>query len=73
MRILRGLASSVLPCGCLTGVYETYDSEIVGILDARGQSCSDPSHHPGATLSRHAAQPAGATAREDVRGSSDRL
>ena len=50
MRILRGLSSRVLPCGCLTGVYETYDNEIVGILDARGPSCVDATHHPGQTL-----------------------
>ena len=50
MRILRGLSSRVLPCGCLAGLYETYDSEIVGILDARGLSCADSSHEPGQTL-----------------------
>jgi hypothetical protein len=50
MRILRGLSSRVLPCGCLTGLYETYDSEVVGILDARGSSCVDSTHQPGQTL-----------------------
>jgi hypothetical protein len=50
MRILRGLSSRVLPCGCLAGLYETYDSEIVGILDARGLSCVDSRHQPGQTL-----------------------
>jgi hypothetical protein len=50
MRILRGLSSRVLPCGCLAGLYETYDSEIVGILDARGLCCADSSHEPGQTL-----------------------
>ena len=50
MRILRGLSSRVLPCGCLAGLYETYDSEIVGILDARGLSCADSRHQPGQTL-----------------------
>jgi hypothetical protein len=50
MRILRGLSSRVLPCGCLTGLYETYDSEVVGILDARGSSCGDASHQPGQPL-----------------------
>ena len=51
MRILRGLSSRLLPCGCLTGVYETYDNEVVGIIDARGPACADESHGPGQTLS----------------------
>jgi hypothetical protein len=72
MRILRGLSSRVLPCGCLTGLYETYDSEIIGILDARGPACSDSSHQPGATLSRHSAQPVGVSAVEDVSDPADR-
>jgi hypothetical protein len=50
MRILRGVSSRLLPCGCLAGVYETYASEIIGILDARGAECADPSHQPGHTL-----------------------
>ena len=50
MRILRGLSSRLLPCGCLTGIYETYDNEVVGIIDARGSSCADESHGPGQTL-----------------------
>ena len=44
MRILRGLSSKFLPCGCLAGIYETYDGEIVGILDARSPSCADTAH-----------------------------
>ena len=47
MRILRGLASRFLPCGCLAGIYETYEGEIVGILDARGPSCANPVHTHG--------------------------
>ena len=50
MRILRGLSSRLLLCGCLAGVYETYDNEVVGILDARGSSCADPAHQPGHAL-----------------------
>jgi hypothetical protein len=50
MRILRGLSSRFLPCGCLAGVYETYDGEIVGILDARNSSCADPAHALGKTV-----------------------
>jgi len=44
MRVLRGLSSRLLPCGCLVGVYETYEGEIVTILDAKAPSCADPTH-----------------------------
>ena len=47
MRILRGLSSQCLPCGCFVGVYETYDGEIVTILDAKGTGCRDLSHRDG--------------------------
>ena len=47
MRILRCLSSRRLPCGCLVGIYETYDAEIVAILDARGAACDDDRHVPG--------------------------
>ena len=47
MRILRGLGGRELPCGCLTGVYETYDGSIVWILDERGEACRQASHQPG--------------------------
>ena len=47
MRILRGLSSKFLSCGCLVGVYETYDAEVVNILDARSPSCTDYVHRNG--------------------------
>lgn len=47
MRILRGLASRFLPCGCLVGVYETYEGEIVSIVDAHAPSCADSAHASG--------------------------
>jgi hypothetical protein len=47
MRILRGLSSRCLPCGCLAGVYETYDGLIVTIIDAKGTECDDASHRDG--------------------------
>jgi hypothetical protein len=50
MRILKGLSGRMLPCGCLTGVYETYDRQIIEILDARGSCCRDSTHQPGKTL-----------------------
>ena len=47
MRILRGLSSRFLPFGCLVGVYETYASEVVNLLDARSSSCMDRRHQVG--------------------------
>ncbi len=47
MRILRGLSSRFLPCGCLAGIYETYEGDVVGILDARGPACADRNHGLG--------------------------
>jgi hypothetical protein len=44
LRILRGLDSRALPCGCLVGVYETYGSETVAIIDVKGSVCSDHAH-----------------------------
>jgi hypothetical protein len=50
MRILKGLNSRVLACGCVAGIYETYDSEVVAIIDARAASCADPTHERGKQL-----------------------
>jgi hypothetical protein len=47
MRILRGLNSHQLPCGCLLGVYETYDGLIVRLFDAISDTCGNPGHRPG--------------------------
>ena len=47
MRILRGLTSRLLACGCMAGIYETYDGEIVTLLDERDASCLDPNHQAG--------------------------
>jgi hypothetical protein len=47
MRILRGLTSRLLPCGCLAGVYETYDGLVVTLLDERQSTCTDPKHADG--------------------------
>jgi hypothetical protein len=47
MRLLRGLGSQLLPCGCLAGVYETYAGTTVSIIDARGDSCDVDAHRPG--------------------------
>lgn len=47
MRILRGLTSRLLPCGCVAGIYETYDGEIVTLLDERQSTCPDANHENG--------------------------
>jgi hypothetical protein len=47
MQILRGLSSKILPCRCLVGVYETYDGDVVGILDAKSGMCSVAAHENG--------------------------
>jgi hypothetical protein len=49
VRLLRGLGSQLLECGCLTGVYETYDGTVVVLIDARGRNCPFSEHQ------RHAA------------------
>jgi len=50
MAILRGLSSRLLPCGCLAGVYETYEGQIVAIVDARGTTCTVSTHLDGNAL-----------------------
>lgn len=47
MRLLRGLGSQLLPCGCLAGIYETYAGSVVTIVDARGQECRESTHQVG--------------------------
>ena len=50
MRILRGLTSHVLPCGCVAGVYETYDGGVVTLLDERASSCQIAGHENGSEI-----------------------
>ena len=50
MRILRGLSSRLLACGCLAGVYETYEGSVVTVLDSRGPICAHVAHTRGALL-----------------------
>jgi hypothetical protein len=47
MRLLRGLGSRLLPCGCLAGIYETYADTTVTIIDARGEHCDNVGHTVG--------------------------
>jgi hypothetical protein len=50
MRLLRGLGSRLLPCGCLAGIYETYADTTVTIIDARGEHCENSEHTVGGTM-----------------------
>lgn len=50
MNILRGLGGRVLGCGCLVGLYETYSTRTIAILDARDSNCSDVTHQVGASI-----------------------
>ncbi len=47
MRILRGLSSRLLACGCVAGVYETYDGQVVTIIDVTGPACAHKKHERG--------------------------
>lgn len=47
MRILKGLRSAVLPCGCLIGVYETYDGTVVTLVDTADPGCTNTLHRDG--------------------------
>lgn len=57
MRILRGLSSKTLPCGCLAGVYETYDGLVVSIVDAKGTECAESSHRDGKLIPAQSEKP----------------
>lgn len=39
MRILRALSSEAHVCGCLLGIYETYNGDVVRLVDVIGQAC----------------------------------
>jgi hypothetical protein len=44
------VGSRVLPCGCLTGVYETWSNDQVTIIDAHGQACTIAMHETNGIL-----------------------
>lgn len=52
-RILRGLSSRLLPCGCLLGIYETYEGTVIGLVDARAAECGLTAHDGGNVLPVH--------------------
>jgi hypothetical protein len=47
MRILKGLSSKFLACGCVAGVYETYDGLIIAVIDMPGPGCENDRHRRG--------------------------
>ncbi len=47
MRVLRGVGSGLLACGCFVGLYETYRGPTVQIIEERGAVCANPQHRPG--------------------------
>ena len=49
-RILRGLSSRVLPCGCLLGIYETYEGSVIGLVDLKSARCADRTHDGGTII-----------------------
>jgi hypothetical protein len=57
MRILRGLTSRLLPCGCVAGIYETYDGDVVALVDERSGVCSDANHQNGNRIPELAGAP----------------
>jgi len=50
MRILKGLSSRFLACGCVAGIYETYDGLIIAVIDAPGARCDNERHGGGKVL-----------------------
>ena len=46
-RIMRGLTSQRMACGCVRGVYETYDGRVVTVIDAPGEECTQAGHEAG--------------------------
>jgi hypothetical protein len=59
MRLLRGLGGRVLSCGCLIGIYETYEGQVVATIDAPGAACGDAAHRLHHTLPIEVIEPPG--------------
>lgn len=57
MRILRGLGGCALSCGRLVGVYETYASETIAIIDAEGSDCRERGHRIDSSVDFQLADP----------------
>ena len=50
MAIRQGLGSRPLPCGCVAGLYETYDTRTVALIDVRDAACKNPAHGTNAEI-----------------------
>ena len=48
----------MLPCGCVAGIYETYDGRVVTLLDERQSTCQNPNHVDGEEIPELAGSPA---------------
>jgi hypothetical protein len=46
------VAGGVLDCGCLAGLYETWNGELVEILDGHSDSCRHLHHNLNVVLRR---------------------
>ena len=57
MRLLRGVGGRTLPCGCLAGIYETYEGDVVTTIDVPSPVCADPQHRRRAVLTAGSAGP----------------
>ena len=68
MRFRRGVSSRVLSCGCLVGLYETYDETVVAVVDVSDPGCAR--HVRGTKLDSRTVMTAaaGASAAESDRG-----
>jgi len=40
----------VLPCGCLLGIYETYEGSVIGLVDLKSARCADQTHDGGTII-----------------------
>jgi len=50
MRLRVTLRGFVLSCGCVGGVYQTYDERLAHLVDVPAASCTKPSHRAGTAL-----------------------
>jgi hypothetical protein len=49
--ILRVLRGARLPCGCVTGIYETYAGTTVAVIDEVHADCGLAQHRNGCMMS----------------------
>jgi hypothetical protein len=44
------VGGGVLPCGCLIGIYDTWGSGTITIVDGRGEQCPHDRHRENAVI-----------------------